>query len=235
MLNKLFAFTIMCFSLFSAEKLPTFIDFGSQEFRNHFYQEEYSPEFMNLTPFNNAIEFSTFFQYLKKVYNIHTAIETGTYYGQTAKFFASLFETAHTIEISEVNFKISNNFLKDCPNIEVHLGDSPEVLKKILPTMENEPIVFYLDAHWYNYWPLLDELDVISKTHYDNCVIVVDDVMVPNRNDIAYDSYQGKACSYEYMKDKLDQIFSEASIHYLIPIKVQSRGKLVALPKSWME
>ena len=223
------------FLLFSAEKIPFVVDFGSKQFENHFFQEEFSSELIQSAPFNGAVEMSTFFKYLKSVYHIHVAVETGTYLGQTTMFLGSLFDETYTIEVSPEYYAKSKAFLISNSNVQVYLGDSPQVLKKILPRLKGEPVVFYLDAHWYNQWPLLDELTEISKTHRDNCVVVIDDFKVPGRPDIAFDSYNGKACSYEYIKKKLSEVFSDCSIHYLIPKNINARAKFVAIPKAWMK
>jgi len=91
--------------------------------------------------------------------------------------------------------------------------------------------LFYLDAHWEDYWPLRDEIIEIGKTHYDNCVIVIDDCKVPGRHDIPFDQYKGKECSFEYIQDLLRFVFSGYEIDYLIPANVQNRAKLVIMPK----
>jgi hypothetical protein len=213
-------------------QIPYIIDFGSKEFNNQFYQDKISEIPFNSNPFNCAIEMSVFFQYLKNVLHIDTVFETGTLVGHTSRYFGSLFKTVHTVEISKEYYLKAKDFLSSFSNVNVHFGNSPDVLRQILPSLKDRSIVFYLDAHWEDYWPLLDELDEISKTHRDNCIIVIDDIMVPGRQDIKFDSYNGIGCSYEYVKSKLDLIFSLYSIHYLIPKDLQYRAKLVIKPCS---
>jgi hypothetical protein len=75
------------------------------------------------------------------------AIETGTYYGDGALDLAKFFRTVHTIELSPKWHEFASRRLAEFKNVTCHLGDSAEVLARILPEI-NEPVLFYLDAHW---------------------------------------------------------------------------------------
>lgn len=221
------------FPVCGKQQIPYFIDFGTDEFQTHFYDKKFVPELVTTCPFNCALEMSTFFMYIKDAYQIKTVIETGTFKGNTAAFFGSVFDTVHTIEISPEFYTESKNYLSQYPTIHCHFGSSPAFLKEILPTLSKERVLFYLDAHWYADWPLLDELAEISKTHKDNCIIVIDDFKVPGRKDIPYDSHGNHEYAFEYIKRSIEKIFSSYTVHYLIPKDVNSRGKFVAIPKSF--
>jgi predicted O-methyltransferase YrrM len=184
----------------------------------------------NMSSFNNAPEIGEFILSFGKENQIEVVVETGTYLGKTTQFFSSFFQEVHTIEISDSNYAKAYDLLKEFPNVHCHLGSSERVLYEILPGLQSKRALFYLDAHWRNYWPLLDELEAISQTHKDHCIVVIDDVKVPDREDIPYDRYKSNECSYEYMKEKLDRVFSKYDYFYLIPKKAASRAKLVAYP-----
>lgn len=183
--------------------------------------------------------FVPFFVFLKQYYHIDTAIETGTYHGGSTAFFSALYGEVHTAEIIYDYYSIAKERLQGFTNVHCHLGFSQEVLRNVLPHLSHKPIVFYLDAHWQAYWPLLDELDAISRTHKDNCIIVIDDIRVPGRPEIPYDHYNNEECSYEYVQGQLEKIFTEYDFFYLLseydrsPGEVPNRGKLVVLPRSW--
>lgn len=183
--------------------------------------------------FNHAPELIPFFLWLRNTYRLNTAIETGTYSGATTSIFALLFEKVHTIEINQQYYEISKRNLKEFENIRTHLGDSVETLKKILPAMQGERILFYLDAHWQNYFPLHDELNTIGKTHRDNCIIVIDDFRVPGRYDIPFDSYGQLSCSLASIGKVLKTVYSEYNYYYLIPRDVKSKAKFVCIPSKW--
>ena len=179
---------------------------------------------------------------LRETFNCPIAIETGTLRGETAKFLSSIFLKVFTIEAELSNYAISQMLLIDHKNVRVIFGDSGKVLDTVLEELvltlsPHERIFFYLDAHWNEYWPLLDELRAIGKHLGHRCVIMIDDIQVPNRPDIPFDSYNGNACSYEYVKPVLDSIFGNEqfyTVEYLFPQDetVQTcHAKLLILPK----
>lgn len=181
--------------------------------------------------FNHSPELCPFFEMLRDKYNITTVIETGTYQGSSTAFFAHAFQEVHTIDISEKFARHAKRNLRSLSNIHFYVGSSESILHEILYALQDQFVLFYLDAHWDEYWPLLDELDIINKTHHGRCIVVIDDVKVPGRDDVPYDSYAGKECSYEYAKEKIEQVFDEYEIHYLVPSNPAMRGKLVILPQ----
>ncbi len=231
-MTKILPLLLLLLSFTSCEKsLKQTIDFKKNPDQ---FSQYISPQLIQASAaFNGAPEFCPFFSYLKEKYHLETAIETGTYLGNTTALLAQLFDQVHTIEVSEPTFKTTKETLKSYKNIHCHLGSSEKILKEILPSVREKPLLFYLDAHWEDHWPLREELEEIAKTHKDNCIIIIDDVKVPGRKDIPYDNYGSKACSHKYVKAQLDQVFSEYSYHYLIPKSVQSRAKFVAIPKKW--
>lgn len=198
----------------------------------------YQPENWNwiakrCKPFNNALEIGFYVNYLKEALQLEVAVETGTWQGETAKCLAFLFPTIHTIEVQFDVFKKAKNTFRNNSNVNLYQGNSPEVLSQILPSLENKRALFYLDAHWFSDWPLIAELEAIGKTHYDNCVIVIDDIKVPGRDDIPYDAYGEHECSYDYIERTLPLVFSSHFFFYLVPKSVTSRAKLVILPQAF--
>lgn len=198
--------------------------------------------------FNTNPHISSFVSYLYQSNPLNIAIETGTFEGNTTKFLASLFEKVHTIEIFEPKYIEAKKRLNLYDNIDFHLGSSDEVLKKLLPRLKNASILFYLDAHETVlsgaitdtpvHWPLLEELKTIALTHHDNCVIMIDDIQVPKRPDIHFDTYNGEACSFKYVEKSLAKIFTNPTLFYLISpsysnVNLTKRAKLVALPEKW--
>ena len=74
-------------------------------------------------------------------------------------------------------------------NIFPHSGSSEKFLEHFLATGDDAELgLFFLDAHWENYWPLPEEIEYISETGR-KAVIVVDDFEVPGRTAFGYDDY----------------------------------------------
>lgn len=208
---------------------PTNIDYRQFKGSARNYVYNFKEWNVGYAAFNYAPELAGFFALLRRDYQIDTVVETGTCYGFSTQLFSLLFNEVHTIEISEDMYAKAAHFLKHSPNVQQHLGSSGEVLAKILPSLIGKRVLFYLDAHWNEHWPLLSELEEISKTHKDNCIIVIDDFKVPGER-IPYDHYGSHECSLEYIKNHLEKIFTSYEMHYLIPKSANSKAKFIALP-----
>lgn len=150
---------------------------------------------------------------LINIFNITNVVETGTYIGNTSLFFSKCGCSVDTIEINEEYYKLALENLKDCKNITCHLGDSKKLLPNILESLPNKLSLFYLDAHWQDDWPLLDELQLIGKYFKDNCIIVIDDFLVPNRN-LQYDVYKNIKNDINYINDSLKYVFNDPIYYY---------------------
>lgn len=214
-------------SLYAQKPLPYVIDFKEPNPSCHLNKATWQT---GQLAFNGAPELGTFLAYLKTRFQIDTAVETGTYLGNTTAFLALLFDEVYTVEVVESTFRSTMQNLSMFPNVNCLLGSSEIVLAKILPSLKGKPVLFYLDAHWEDQWPLKQELIEISKTHRDHCVVIIDDFKVPGRPDIPYDRYGPHECSYQYIKQELDHVFSSYQMHYIIPANPKCRAKFVAYP-----
>lgn len=83
-----------------------------------------------------------------------TAVETGTYLGDTTKYLARHFNKVHTIELDEGLYNVvSNEVFNNNDNVICHLGDSASILKNSLidelnNSKSDKKVFFFLDAHW---------------------------------------------------------------------------------------
>lgn len=147
-------------------------------------------------------------------FNINYVIETGTSNGVTTEWFSQRVKNVSTIEIIESTYKGCLNTYKHLTNINFYMGSSDEILDTVINNMDTDEIIlFYLDAHWYDNWPLLKELEIIGKLKHNNAIIIIDDFKVPNRNK-DYDSYNEHSCSLEYIEPMINKIYSEKPFIY---------------------
>lgn len=114
-----------------------------------------------------------------------TFIETGSQEGWT--FYVAKehgFDTMYGIELMEEFFVHSVGRFKDETNINIFLGESPDILGSLCPFL-SEPSTFWLDAHAsgpdipggkYGGCPLIQELEAINTSPCKNHVIMIDDV-----------------------------------------------------------
>ena len=114
--------------------------------------------------------------------------ETGTYMGDACREAKLLgFPRVITVELQEYLYRQALN--NSIPGIEFHLGDSPQVMRQILPDVEGK-ITFWLDAHidGGNYvpgltpnirqCPLYEELECIKTLKRNDHIILIDDMRI---------------------------------------------------------
>lgn len=118
---------------------------------------------------------------LARLHGASVFIETGTFHGVTTKWASTHFESVHTIERAEYLYNLHCKELAQARSITPHLGDSREILPKILEGIGDQKCVFWLDAHWSggetagknDRCPLLGELACLTSRHDD--MILIDD------------------------------------------------------------
>jgi hypothetical protein len=122
---------------------------------------------------------------------IECIVETGTFRGTTAEWFAGLGLPMETVEINERFYAFSKRRLAPFPNAKIALGSSVDFLfdrieHKIAPSDARQ--LFYLDSHWENHLPLRQELELIFS-NYLSAVVVIDDFQVPDDPGYGFDHY----------------------------------------------
>ncbi len=119
--------------------------------------------------------------HLKRIFNVETFVETGTFKGKTTTWASTQFKNVYTVEFSESLFKDVVKNLSKYSNIKCFFGSSPARLPEILNQLK-APAIFWLDAHWCggstygagDECPLMEEIElVISQKHQH--IIMVDD------------------------------------------------------------
>lgn len=184
--------------------------------------------------FNGDPVFPQFVSNLIKTLQIDCVVETGTYLGQTTRFFASQVRRVDTIENSVLYYTTTH--FDDCPNVTMHFGSSSD---KLLPVLESlnpkSNVLLYLDAHWEENWPLLDELRAVQMSPFTGrSVIMIDDFKIDSRPDIPYDSYKGQDLDINYVHDALSlAIPNYCSMEWVpLPGHERCRGRLIAMPET---
>jgi len=152
--------------------------------------------------FNNECIRSYIIWSIHKCLMCTSFVETGTLYGATAGYVRRTFKTpVFTSEINRTYYLISKFNLIWFRGINKFLSNSPDFLRQICTAVSigNCPM-FYLDAHWYDYVPLPEELAIIAE-NCEKCVIVIDDFFVPSEPEFRYDDY-------ESLRIDLDVVYS---------------------------
>ena len=152
-------------------------------------------------------------QKLISAFPISSFVETGTSRGYSTEYIASKNPNLNvfTSEIMPDTFKTAHQVLKQYKNVTQFLGNSDECIGKRVVTGEFGSFpLFYLDAHWYDYWPLKAELEHIGRAGI-KMIAVIDDFEVPGQPQFGFDHYvaingknrmEGK-CNLEYIQPSL--------------------------------
>ena len=149
-------------------------------------------------------------------------VETGTYRWYSTELIASRFPKlpVFTVEVVPATYDRSRRFLGRYPNVTTMLGSSDDVVKQLLDEHKAGDLpLFYLDAHWQQYWPLRKELAHIGAAA-GRAVIVIDDFEVPGNDRFGYDIdgggdvTAGEKCNLAYIRPALNP---DREYHALFP------------------
>ena len=132
---------------------------------------------------------------------VEVIVETGTNEGKSTAVFAQLAPKVIGIDIDPVCLANTRGVCDEAgaDNVELLQGSSQQVLADIAPSLPAAKTLYFLDAHWGEYWPLLDEIAAIPR---GQGVIVMHDFDVPDR-DYGYDQYGGRKLDYDYVREAL--------------------------------
>lgn len=110
-------------------------------------------------------------------------LETGTYIGEGVnKALESGFKNIISIELDSKRFESCTEKFKENKNVIIKRGDSGKILRDVITNI-NEPITFFLDAHYCaddaeisdKWCPLKEELTAIKNHHIKTHTILIDD------------------------------------------------------------
>jgi hypothetical protein len=183
--------------------------------------------------FNTDYKLAERFIAFKKKYKIKTAIETGTYHGDTTSWLAENFDIVYTVEYDKRYLDVAQDQISKYTNIRSYLGSSTDYLGKFLDESKDNSVIVFLDAHWYAN-PVLQELDRIRESG-TKPVLAIHDFKVPERPDLGYDEYPNQGIVYEWnwIKEKIDAIYGidQYDIEYNTYSEQNMRGCIFILPK----
>ena len=173
------------------------------------------------------------FLLLKEKHKSVKFFETGTWHGETAEAVSRHISSVVTVEVNKGFYDIAAKKTNGLNNVKLVLGNSPDVIMESLVNQE-QGLIFFLDAHWENDWPLLRELSAIASKDIKP-VIMIHDFYIPDGNGGAkfhYDSYNGQPLDLSYVKRSLDDIYGEDNYTYFYSDKVENdSGVLYVEPK----
>jgi len=169
---------------------------------------------LDVPPFNGDTQMTEVVEFLIQC-GISSFVETGTYLGHTCKYIASRYPQLPmaTIESNPDYFYASQKMLRQYENVQTIKGNSAVEINRLVENGPSGLTLFFLDAHWYNYLPLPDEIKSISLQSSD-AILVIHDFQVPGHNEYGFDVCNGKAIGMEMLTSSVD---SNKSYTILLP------------------
>ena len=158
--------------------------------------------------------FQNFVKELISFFHASSFIETGTYYGDSTLFVANATKNIiiYSCDVNETFIKIAKYRLKNYSNVNIFKLSSEKFIKLLLSEYEIGVLpIFFLDAHWYEYWPLKDELSEIFNSNIP-AIIIIDDVKVPGKQEFGYDVHN----RHLDIRIILKQLFSKRNVYNVL-------------------
>jgi hypothetical protein len=151
-------------------------------------------------PFGFDIHAAIAFDFLVERYDCDAIIETGCNHGDTTHFLAECYPHLAILTCDVVGRYV--DFVRErmgrYPGVTVDLCDSADLVKAVQGQFRRP--IYFLDAHWYEEWPLARELESIQRG-----VVVVDDFDIGNPR-YGYDEYKGVRCGPDMLRKHAERI-----------------------------
>jgi predicted O-methyltransferase YrrM len=180
-------------------------------------------EAMRLTPrapFHNDTKLQQLILSSIRFFNVQTFLETGTFRGDSTIWLSEEMPDLNIVSVELEQFFYKHALkrvsrLQNQNRIRLINKDSSIAVKECFKTgILKEPTMFWLDAHWNEYWPLVDEITEIVRSARSS-IILIDDFKVPFNPELEYDSYGGTENSIEYIGSFLgDSIARDRDLLY---------------------
>lgn len=169
---------------------------------------------------------------LIKQFNIDLVIEGGTYLGGTARRFALMCREVATIEINLEYFTRAQKTLEPCHNVQQFFGSTVEILPELLEVHKDKNILFFSDAHWQEFNPMLAELEIIQHAGLKP-VIAIHDFLVPGRPEFGFDTYGDIVYQWDWIAPSIEKIYGVDGYvkEYNSVAEGAKRGCVYILPK----
>lgn len=142
-------------------------------------------------PFNGQRQRQAAVQAMFRAIPFARIIETGTFRALTTMYLRQISDAPiGTVELNPSYFEYSKRRLESLPAVHQYLGHSPVVLERLRTDAQwqQTPCFFYLDAHWLDDLPLVDELHVVRQGWPDFAALI-DDFRVDGDDGYFYDDY----------------------------------------------
>ena len=140
-------------------------------------------------PVLHQIKQNNILKYQQK-HHYHIFVETGTYLGDMLEAQRRHFDKLISVELSKELYEKALLRFEKYPHIQILLGDSGKVLKKVLSEIQ-QPALFWLDGHYSSgitaksdkNTPIVEELILIFQSSLPHGILVDDARLFTGKED----------------------------------------------------
>lgn len=194
--------------------------------------EHMKPDNLNQKGFEGDTFIGPELKKLAAAYKVDCIVETGTYYGYSTLKLHDIVPNVVTIESDHEPQKAASALFEG-KNIWTILAHSQNCLGEVIDNMKKKgakSFMFFLDAHWEDHCPLMDELKHIAEAGIKP-VIAIHDFRVPGK-DFGFDTYQGQPYEFTWIESQLQAIYGDKlAYHYNEEADGHKRGIIYIYPK----
>lgn len=187
-------------------------------------------------PFNGDTFVNEEFIRLRDKFGINKAIETGSCLYSTTEWLGQNFDQVYTVEINPEFASFGVHKVQDMENVHTHIMDSLSFLRYLLPVLRpTDKCLFFLDAHWGQHCPLLDELHEIANIKTGQPPIIVIHDFYTGDEALGYDEYNGQRFDYLWIEPSVKVLEQKLNCTYEHHFNTQAigakRGLIYLTPK----
>jgi predicted O-methyltransferase YrrM len=145
-------------------------------------------------PFGFDVHTGLLFEELALAYRPTAIVETGCFLGDTTAYLAGAYSDIpiFTCDIDAGAAQFTESRLRGNDHVTVKHCDSPGLVTEV--SEQHSQVLFFLDAHWAEQWPLARELSAIRRG-----IAVVHDFDIGHPR-FDYDEYDGVRCGPDLLK-----------------------------------
>jgi hypothetical protein len=191
-------------------------------------------------PFNGDSFICKEFLRLKDELGLTMAVETGSCLYSTTKWLGENFDKVLTVDNNAAFTVHGQHKIADMENVIASIDDSVTFLLSVVKNFDKtDRVIYFLDAHWGEHCPLLDELKALTLSQTElPPVIAIHDWYTGNEA-FGWDEYKGQRFDYEWIEPIIKQLEEANNCtythHYNTEAENGMRGIIYLVPKkSWV-
>jgi hypothetical protein len=191
-------------------------------------------------PFNGDAFVCKEFLKIKEQLDITVSVETGSCMYSTTQWMGQNFNRVHTVELNADYAQHGAHKVADMQNVYPEINDSVLFLKELMGRLDKKDrVIYFLDAHWGNHCPLIDELNVLTLSPTELPPVIVIHDWYTGDDRLGWDEYNGQRFEYSWIEPKIKDLENAHGCVYTHYFNTESengmRGLIYLIPiKSWV-